>query len=154
MLLQFRDRQPFATGAVSYNYRPVTEHETAPRLVVEIEIEGLRTDAIVDTGGIFLLCPPAVANRLGLDERAALGEEIVMVRGSRVTGKLHRVTLTLLAEEGQNLSVEVTALIPTERRDEAWVHDLPCFLGLQGCLERLRFAVDRTAEKFYFGPVG
>jgi hypothetical protein len=29
---------------------------------------------------------------------------------------------------------------------------MPCILGLYGCLERLRFAVDSHTEQFYFGP--
>jgi len=30
--------------------------------------------------------------------------------------------------------------------------DLPCLLGLYGCLERVRFAIAPRTERFYFCP--
>lgn len=59
MSLNFLDGRPFATGSVGYSYRPATERETVSRLIVQVEIEGVMTEAIVDTGGVFLICPPA-----------------------------------------------------------------------------------------------
>jgi len=153
MSLNFLDGQPFATGSVGYSYRPATERETVSRLIVQVEIEGVMTEAIIDTGGVFLICPPKIANRMQLDENDSLGEDIVGVRGSDVRGRLYRMNLKLLAEEGQSLTLEVTALIPRDTREEHWVSELPCFLGLHGCLERLRFAVDPYTETFYFGPI-
>jgi len=41
------------------------------------------------------------------------------------------------------------ALAPEEA--EQW-GDMLCLLGLYGCLERARFAVDPLTERFYFGP--
>ena len=35
--------------------------------------------------------------------------------------------------------------------EERW-GELPSFLGLMGCLERMRFAVDPLDNTFYFGP--
>jgi hypothetical protein len=154
MPLRFPNGQSFAVGCIGYTYRPATEHETAPRIIIEVEIHGIETQAMVDTGGVFLIRTPTVAKLLRLDAQEALGEDVVVLRGIRITGNLHRVNLTLAAEEGRSLTVEATALIPHEQREEQWVEDLPCFLGLQGCLERLRFAVDPSTEKFYFGPVG
>lgn len=101
----------------------------------------------------FSFVPPPIANRLQLDENDSLGEDVVGIRGSNVRGRLHRVNLKFLAEEGQSLTLEVTALIPKDTREERWVSELPCFLGLHGCLERLRFAVEPYTETFYFGPI-
>jgi hypothetical protein len=35
--------------------------------------------------------------------------------------------------------------------DQPWMH--PSILGLSGCLEALRFAVDPKTNLFYFGPL-
>ncbi len=30
----------------------------------------------------------------------------------------------------------------------------PCFIGYAGALDRVRFAIDPSANRFYFGPLG
>lgn len=40
--LAFADGQPFATGVARYDYRPATQHEDSLRLVLAIEIDGIR----------------------------------------------------------------------------------------------------------------
>lgn len=150
MSLNFADGTPFATGVVGYDSRPATVRETASRIFLQVEIEGEMTEAALDTGGVYFICNPSIANHLGLDVRDALEEKIVNIRGSSVVGNLHRVNITFFADEGQGVEVDVTAFIPNDTREERWA-ELPCFLGWQGCLERLRFAVDPTKEQFYFG---
>jgi hypothetical protein len=66
-------------------------------------------------------------------------------------GRLYRLTLTLLADQGEDVMIQTTAFVPEPEEAEHW-GDLPCLLGLYGCLERVRFAVDPRAELFYFGP--
>ena len=45
-----------ATGATPYHYRPATSNETLPRLVLRVVIDGIATDAMLDTGGgIFVM---------------------------------------------------------------------------------------------------
>jgi hypothetical protein len=68
-----------------------------------------------------------------------------------VHGRLYRLNLTLLADEGEDLTIQTTAFVPEPDEAEGW-GDMPCILGLYGCLERLRFAVDPHTEPFYFGP--
>jgi hypothetical protein len=72
MPLTFPDGARFATGATAYRYRPATSHETTPRLILEVEIEGIRTEAIVDTGGVYLFCHPTIARLLSLTPAEAL----------------------------------------------------------------------------------
>ena len=67
-----------------------------------------------------------------------------------VYGRLYRLTLTLLADEGEDVTIQTTAFVPEPEEAEHW-GDLPCILGLYGCLERARFAVDPRTEQFYFG---
>jgi len=72
------------------------------------------------------------------------------LRGVFVHGRLSRLTLTLLADAGEDATIQTTAFVPEPDEAEHW-GDMPCILGLYGCLERMRFAVDPYTERFYFG---
>jgi hypothetical protein len=82
MTLAFPTGESFAIGVVGYEYRPATSHETTPRLVLEVEIEGILAEAVVDTGGVYLLCHPEIARRLFLTPTEALsGIQTILFRG-------------------------------------------------------------------------
>jgi predicted aspartyl protease len=153
MPLVFHDGQKFATGSVPYSYRPETERQDIPKLFLQVQIEGQYIEALVDTGAQFFICPPDVAKLLKLQEMNSSTTEALRIRGVRIEGTLHRVTLTLLAEEGESLSVEVTAFVPKTSEEYKLEGPIPSFLGLFCCLERLRFAVDPSTETFYFGSI-
>jgi hypothetical protein len=69
-----------------------------------------------------------------------------------MNGHLHRMPISLLAEQGQgtDLQVDSTVMVTPE-----WTG--PTVLGFRGFLERLRFALDpgmqQGSEIIYFGPV-
>jgi hypothetical protein len=152
MALTFPNGERFATGTAPYQYRPATAYETTPRMILEVDIDGLQTEAVVDTGGVYLFCNPTMARRLALTPREALSDvQTILFRGVLVHGRLYRLSLTLLADEGENVTIQVTAFVPEPEEAESW-GDMPCLLGLYGCLERARFAVDPPTERFYFGP--
>jgi hypothetical protein len=152
MALTFPDGERFTTGVIPYQYRPATAYETTPRLILEVEIDGIQTEAVVDTGGIYLVCNPRIARLLHLETAEAIsGVQSILLRGVLVQGRLYRLTLTILAEEGEDTTIETTAFVPEPEEAEHW-SELPCFLGLYGCLECARFAVDPRTERFYFGP--
>ncbi len=52
MALYFEDGQTFSQGACTYLYRPATEAEKTPRILVPVQIEGIETQAMLDTGGV------------------------------------------------------------------------------------------------------
>ena len=142
-----------ATGAISYQDRPATPQENTPQVVLEIAIEGIVAEAIVDTGGVYLLCHPRLARQLDMDASQAVSPVIeLLFRGAFLQGRLHRMSLTLLAEVGENLGFEATAFVP-EQDEEGW-SDMPSILGFYGCLERIRMAIDPVTETFYFGSTG
>ena len=149
MLLRFQDGRPFAQGACNYLYRPVPREETTPRIIVQVQVEGIETQAIVDIGGVYLVCEPQIAGLLKLKPADALRTDKLTIRGFTYSGHIHRVSLTLLAQEGQSIRLEATAFVP---HFPQW--NLPSFMGLSGCLERLRFAVDPDTDTFYFGALG
>src|SRR5262249_10798735 len=120
---------------------------------IKIKVEGEETDAFLDTGGIYFLCSPELAEKVGIDPTAAL--ESLEIRMTRFTirGVLHRLGIELLSEDGADYQVEVTAFFPDP--DQAVGERLPVsYLGMLGCLERFRFAIDPdpAQQRFYFGP--
>ncbi len=148
MLRQLSTGEAFATGAVLYAYIPASEREETPRVTIDIRIGDLQTSSFVDTGGIYLICPPEVAAALNFDPVEALQSEQVLLRGEIVQGALYRVPLTLLASEGNTITIEATAFVPNPATTRS---NFPCILGMYLCLERLRFAIDPLKEVFYFG---
>ena len=152
MALQFSDGDIFTTSSATYQYRPATAHETTPRLILDVIIEGIATEAMVDTGGIYLLCNPPLANQLNLASTDAISDQVsILFRGVLVQGRLHRVHISIPADEGDDVSFEATAFVPEGYENEQW-GDLPSILGFHGCLERIRMATDPVSETFYFGP--
>ena len=149
MILQFADGRPFTTGACSYWDQPTSDRTETPRVIVTIWIGGSQTQAAVDTGGVYLVCDPEILDLLSLNSSTSLGVANLIIRGYKYTGHLQRLAITMLAEEGESLELEVTAFIPRLDPGQEW--RFPSFLGLQGCLEFLRFAVDPGANVFYFG---
>lgn len=152
MFLHFSNGEPFSTGATRYIYRPASNGETSPRILLTVAIEGVQSLAFVDTGGVYLLCNPHVAASLNLNPSDGESYSVQWRRDS-ITGSLHRVSLTLYAEDGESLTNEVTAFVPHLDYKGQWVDDFPCILGMQGCLERFRFAVDPNNDVFYFGEL-
>ncbi len=151
MTLSFPDGDAFAKSWQTGVYYEPTSEEEKSRLILQVAIEDIATEAMVDTGGLYLFCMPSVARRLGLDQGSSLGTQTLIFRADRVQGTLHRLTLTLFAEEGEDVMIETTAFVPDANYEDT--PELPSILGLQGCLDRLRFAFDPVSETFYFGAV-
>ena len=55
----------------------------------------------------------------------------------------------LEAERGESLDIEATVFVPILPPGETWLH--PNFIGLDGFLNRIRFAIDPEENAFYFG---
>ncbi len=151
MLLLRANGDTFATGAAPYSYRPPI-NDITNRILLQVAIEGTIIEAIVDTGSPFAVCPPYLAETIGFDPAAALDSIPFIVRGIRMTGNLHRATILFPAAEGDDLVVDATIFVPNQEWQESW-GEHPAFIGLTGCLERLRFAFDPENDLFYFGPL-
>ena len=150
-MLYTKSGEIFASGVLPIQFQPVNAKDSSTRLFIPIELEGFSTMGVVDTGAPYLICAPSMANILQPNLGPSLGREALLIRGVRIGGNLHRVKMNLTAIEGEHLSFEVTAFIP-DVDEEAW-RTLPTFLGLTGCLERLRFAIDPIEDRFYFGAL-
>ncbi len=153
MLLQFTNGDSFATGVAPFAYLSVANDPASLRITLTVSVGDFETTAILDTGGVYLLCTPEVAEHLQLDPQNGIRARPLRWRGERLEGTLHVVPLTLRAAEGESLRIEVTAFIPLPQHVH-WLPDFQCVLGMHGCLERMRFAVDPNDDTFYFGALG
>lgn len=150
MTLLFPNGDSFATGALPYAYRPATEFETTNRIILLVQIEGITTEAVVDTGAPYVICAPRTARQAGFTRDDVFERTTMLVRGMRLEGGFIRLIISLPAQKGEDLDVQATAFVPDV--EEYW-GDFPSFLGLTGFLERIRFAVDPNTDTFYFGQL-
>jgi len=150
-VLNFRDGRIFASGACLYFDRHPDDRSTLSRIVLSLWVGDSRIAAIVDTGGAYFVCPPAWAELLGVGRGEPIGRDELIIRGIRYRGDLYRTDIRLRADEGRSLNLDVTAFVPRLLPGDEW--HFPSFLGLQGCLEFMRFAVDPATNTFFFGPV-
>lgn len=151
MLLHFEDGQPFSQGACALSCRPIRENDDSLRIVVPAKIEGREVQAVIDTGGVYLCCDQETAQGLRprLDPAQGIPTKLHVAGIGKCPGHLHDLALTLVAEQGTGIELEVTAFVPDQ--DTTW--NLPAMLGFQGCLERLCFAIDLKTDTFHFGTI-
>ncbi len=138
---------PFTAGRSRFADRTSGSHERAAKIFVKIEPESLGGAILaqLDTGAAWSILDSQVAEELSLLN--GQGEPItISTRLGPFDGRLERARVTIVADEGESLSVEATV----------WVSpDWPggSFLGYGGLLERVRFAVDPGDNSFYFGSM-
>jgi len=138
----------FITGVMPYQ-DTYSDAEMHPRIVVLVEAEGIKLPAVVDTGAPWSIISPKRAADAGVDVTAGIrASHPLNVRGIRYQGWICRLSIRLVAEEGQDLYLEPPVFIPEAAE---WL--LPNFIGLTGFLSNMRWAVDPGENLFYFGPL-
>jgi hypothetical protein len=142
------DGQPFTTSLAHYFDAAPGESETA-WIMLRILPEGCPEPvlAVLDPAAPWCILNWEVARVAGV----SLEGEPLRLRTWRgtVEGELHRLVITLLAEEGEPAPIEATVFV-----SEEWTGPgHPNFLGYSGFLERIRWAVDPATNLFYFGPL-
>ena len=143
----------FAQGAMWYEDRYPGDNNNN-RIVIPVQFEHADPPipVIVDTGAPWPILDPHKADELGIDYRAGgWRANPLYIRGFLYYGWFCDMTVTFVVDEGfgRSLDVEATVFIPELPPDEAWLH--PNFIGLDGLLNRVRFAVDPENNLFYFG---
>ena len=153
MALRFPHGQACPTSATSYAYRPATSYETTPRVILDIAIEGIATEAMIDTGGAYLLCHPQLAAQLRLDVTDAMSNVVsILFRGVLVRGRLYRLKSLCSRTKVRTCRFKRLPLFPSMTRQNNG-GEIPSILGFHGCLERIRIAIDPVTDTFYFGPM-
>jgi hypothetical protein len=135
---------PWSTGGAYLRFL----YESGPHKLitgVECEFSAIQTKqtALLDTGAELSVVSHSIYQWF-VDTDLALGSPVGQVtlhtRLGTFAGNLYRVAVTLTAHWGQPLTIEGTFLFCEE-----WTG--PTVLGFQGCLERLRFAIDPNYER-------
>jgi hypothetical protein len=119
------------------------------RLLVAIafRVEGLAPPlhGLLDTGSHWCLLPASLAAQLGCELEPDPDEVPVQTRYGPLRGRLERLLIYLLAEEGETLDLQATFFITAD-----WPG--PPVIGWKGCLERISFAFanGRDENRFCF----
>jgi hypothetical protein len=143
-MLRFKG-STFCSGAARYLDHDPLEHHPEARIWVEVGAGSPETRwlAMVHTAAPWCVVQPTIAKTLRLGARR---EHALSTRFGLLRGQMHRCPLVLHADEGYSLVVEATVFACLD-----WPG--PNFIGYQGFLERLRFAVDPVTRTFYFGKL-
>ncbi len=144
----------FASGAIYYKdhyYGETQQTRIVLNVAPEIRSDNT-TEMIVDCAAPWCLLNPELHETWGLDlETDYEPLHAVWIRGTRWLGQLTRTNVALQADHGKSLIVTATFFVPTIPSLEIW--NYPNFLGLDGFLNRIRYAVDPSENVFYFGPL-
>lgn len=150
-MLFFANGVTFASGCAAYDYRPASPGESTPRIMVRVDIEGFVTNAFLDTGAPYVIINPSIAEALQINIRAGIPQNKLLFRGILLNGYLHRLNLRFIAEEGEHAMVDATTFIPELTPGQEYEGAFPSIIGMNSCLERVRFALDPGQDRFYFG---
>lgn len=136
------------TGACDYSDFYPGRKEPLARIYVPFRAQGaaLRFMGLLDTGGHFFILNPQVIDLIAGSLSGGHDETSLLTAQGRLSGRLYRHRIELLAEEGDDLSLEATLLVSPDWQG-------PSVLGYTGVLDRIRFAVDPESNRFYFGPL-
>ena len=138
--------EQFTSAVVRFDDSFPSRESATSSIYVRILVDelGVELVALVDTGAPYCIIPTEIADELALDRTA--GQPIrLSTRVGRLDGVLQRIKLTLLADEGEAITVDATVFVPDQ-----WDH--VSFLGYAGFLERLNFGVRPSTNEFFFGP--
>lgn len=72
-----------------------------------------------------------------------LGRITLQTARGRIQGNLYLMRIEIFAEVGEDLDLEVVALVASDWQG-------PSIIGYSGVLDRLRFAVDPQSNRFLF----
>ncbi len=122
------------------------------RITLNIEIEGFSTMAILDTAAPYSICEREIAEQIGFDPAEAIETTTIDMWAGEIRGTIYRANLALLADEGETVFLDTPVVVPEPKENQEFAPGFPpSFLGLIGCLQSIRFAVDPFSETFYFG---
>jgi hypothetical protein len=153
-MLRLQNGEPFATGVMDYEFRPVTPADNNQRIILRIDVGNIPVLAALDTGGPFFIVSPGTADQLEIDPSFILSRTTIKIRGCEYKGYLTRIDIRLPAKAGNSLIFQPTTFVVNADQQEKW-GDLPNFIGIESCLERIRFAIDPKPDEslFYFGDI-
>jgi hypothetical protein len=142
------ERGPFATGRTRYFDDPIKGVASSPRIFLEVWPGAFPAPvlAMVDTAAPWCIFDAEIGEVIRKSFELVSGRVILSTRLGTFGGALYsgRVAFELL--EGEALDLEVTVFLSPDWQGGN-------FLGYEGFLQRIRFAVDPESNLFYFGRI-
>jgi hypothetical protein len=130
---RFLDRRPGSAEGTAKIYVKIVPEALGDVLVAQL-----------DTGAAWSVLDADVAAEMSLLDGS--GFPAKLSRDHVYDGYLHRIWIDLPADAGQGYGFEATVWVCADWRQGN-------FLGYEGFLNRIRFAVDASDNSFYFGPM-
>jgi len=146
-MLNRQDGTEFSSGRSIYSDRASGSEEVTAKIFVKIGVEALDGPifAQLDTGAAWSILDAEVAGAMSL--LGGDGEPTrLRTKDGPFEGKLERVSLEIVADEGDALRIDTTVWVCPDWRGGT-------FLGYTGLLDRIRFAVDPSENSFHFGAM-
>ena len=137
--------ETFAAGSSRYQDQAPGAAELTAKIYVKIDLNAIDTTLLaqLDTGAAFSTLETQLAGALNLLDGD--GQQVtIAARDGIYRGRLERVPITLVADEGEALDIEAVFFVSKEWPGRT-------FLGYTGLLDRIRMALDPRANRFYFG---
>ncbi len=143
-MLKLKD-ESFTTGLSRFHDQAPGAPEATAKIFVQVEFSGIGIPLLaqLDTGAAYSTLETELAEALNVldgDGQAATLD----TRLGKVNGRLERVPITLLADEGQSLEIEASFFVSRQWSGKT-------FLGYTGLLDQIRIALDPPSNLFYFG---
>jgi hypothetical protein len=141
-------RRDFPTAVSRYADQGRIPVEPGPRIYLEVipgDLEGTVL-AMVDTAAPWCIFEPRIGKAVQDDLPPIVAGIFLSTRLGVFRGSLYRVPVRFPVLEGEPVSTEATVFVSPD-----WTG--PNFIGYQGLLQRIRFAVDPEANLFYFGRI-
>jgi len=135
----------FAAGFSRFQDQAPGAAELTAKVYVKIDLNDIETTLLaqLDTGAAYSTLASQVAEALNLLDGD--GQQVTLsARGGTYRGRLERVPITLVADEGEALDIEAVFFVSREWPGRT-------FLGYTGLLDHIRMAIDPRANLFYFG---
>jgi hypothetical protein len=143
-VLRRDDGTLFSVGRAKFADLSEAPEEGTPKIFVKIATASSLSPvpALLDTGAPWSVLDSELAEELDL--LGGKGERVpISTRLGTFTGRLERTRIDILADEGESITVDATVWV-----SEKWPGGT--FVGYQGLLERIRFAIDPSDNSFYF----
>ena len=139
----------FATGMARYRDHPKRPEpypvKPEPRIYLEVLPETVATSvlALVDTAAPWCIFTPDIGDEIRERLEVMKGGVVLQTRLGTFQGDLYRGKVTLVADEGESLEVYAFIFLSPD-----WPGGN--FLGYQGLLQKICFAVDPYRNRFFF----
>jgi hypothetical protein len=137
--------ESFASGFSRFRDHGSDALEPTAKVFVKVDFSDLDTTLLaqLDTGAAYSTLETHVAEALDLLD--GNGQQVTIdTRLGSCHGRLERVPITLVADEGEALDIEAVFFVSKE-----WLGKT--FLGYTGLLNHIRMALDPGNNHFYFG---